>query len=86
MIWLYVYLRRVDTLLILTHLQSLAVDELVDDGIILETDPVIVASRVSRPPAQDVTSMKNIDLSEQGLINIFNYGQRMVVNKLREGL
>jgi hypothetical protein len=33
------------------------VDELVDDGIILETDPVIVASRVSKPPAQDMTSM-----------------------------
>jgi hypothetical protein len=48
------------------------VDELVDDGIILETDPVIVASRVSKPPAQDMTSMKNIELSEQGFLNAWS--------------
>ncbi|KAF2012259.1 snare-like protein [Aaosphaeria arxii CBS 175.79] len=67
-------------------LVSLAVDELVDDGIILETDPVIVASRVSRPPAQDMASMKNIDLSEQGLMNAWEFGKRTLANRLREGL
>ncbi|KAK3060662.1 hypothetical protein LTS18_008038 [Coniosporium uncinatum] len=44
-------------------LAVLAVDELVDDGIILETDPVIVASRVSRPPAQDIQSVIAHELS-----------------------
>lgn len=53
-------------------LVSLAIDEIVDDGIILETDPVIIATRVSRPPAQDV-STKGIDLSEQGLISALDY-------------
>lgn len=67
-------------------LQSLAVDELVDDGIILETDPVIVASRVSKPPAQDMTSMKNIDLSEQGLMNMWDFGKRQLAERIRQGL
>ncbi|KAF2200841.1 snare-like protein [Delitschia confertaspora ATCC 74209] len=67
-------------------LVALAVDELVDDGIILETDPVVVASRVSRPPAQDMTSMKNIDLSEEGLLNAWNFGKKKLAEKLRENL
>ncbi|KAH6643565.1 Longin-like domain-containing protein [Boeremia exigua] len=67
-------------------LVSLAVDELVDDGIILETDPVVVASRVSKPPAQDVTSMKNIDLSEQGLMNMWDFGKRQLAERIRQGL
>ncbi|KAK8153157.1 Longin-like domain-containing protein [Phyllosticta citrichinensis] len=41
---------------------ALAVDEIVDDGIILETDPGAIAARVSQPPVVD------IDISEQGLI------------------
>ncbi|KAK7509935.1 Longin-like domain-containing protein [Phyllosticta citriasiana] len=47
---------------------ALAVDEIVDDGIILETDPRAIAARVSQPPVADF-SAKNIDLSEQGLVN-----------------
>ncbi|KAH8726475.1 Longin-like domain-containing protein [Phaeosphaeriaceae sp. PMI808] len=67
-------------------LVSLAIDELVDDGIILETDPVIVASRVSKPPAQDMTSMKNIELSEQGFLNLWDIGKRQLAEKIRQGL
>lgn len=65
---------------------SLAIDEIVDDGIILETDPVIVASRVSRPPAQDMVSMKNIDISEQGLTNIWEFGKQKLAERMRQGL
>ncbi|KAK7951312.1 snare-like protein, partial [Apiospora aurea] len=46
-------------------LVSLAIDEIVDDGIILETDPTIIVQRVSKAPAQDV-NLGRIDLSEQG--------------------
>ncbi|KAF1979660.1 snare-like protein [Bimuria novae-zelandiae CBS 107.79] len=67
-------------------LVSLAVDELVDDGIILETDPVTVASRVSKPPAQDVPSVKNIDLSEQGLMNAWDFGKKFAMDRIRQGL
>ncbi|KAI9880027.1 MAG: Golgi-to-ER vesicle coat component [Pleopsidium flavum] len=67
-------------------LVSLAMDEIVDDGIILETDPVIVASRVSRPPVQDITAVKGIDLSEQGLLNAWEFGKMKLSERLRQGL
>jgi len=61
-------------------------DEIVDDGIILETDPVIISSRVSRPPAQDIASVRNIDLSEQGLLNAWEFGKMKLGERLRQGL
>ncbi|KAI9800130.1 MAG: Golgi-to-ER vesicle coat component [Piccolia ochrophora] len=67
-------------------LVSLAIDEIVDDGIILETDPVIVASRVSRPPVQDMTAVKGLDLSEQGLLNAWEFGKMKLSERLRQGL
>ncbi|KAK2744485.1 Golgi-to-ER vesicle coat component [Onygenales sp. PD_40] len=65
---------------------SLAIDEIVDDGIILETDPVLISSRVSRAPAQDAPNMKSIDLSEQGLLNAWEFGKRRLAEQLRQGL
>ncbi len=67
-------------------LVCLAIDELVDDGIVLETDPVTLAARVSRPPAQDVTGVKGIDLSEQGLLNAWEFGKKKLTEQLRQGL
>ncbi|EQL38017.1 hypothetical protein BDFG_00422 [Blastomyces dermatitidis ATCC 26199] len=67
-------------------LVSLAVDEIVDDGILLETDAVHIASRVSRAPAQDAPNMKGIDLSEQGLLNAWEFGKRRLAEQLRHGL
>ncbi|KAK2882365.1 hypothetical protein FQN49_000420 [Arthroderma sp. PD_2] len=67
-------------------LVSLAIDEIIDDGIILETDPVLIASRVSKAPAQDAPNMKNIDLSEQGLLNAWEFGKRRLAEQLRQGL
>ena len=67
-------------------LVSLAIDEIVDDGIILETDPVIVASRVSKAPQQDAPTIKNIDLSEQGMLNIWEFGKAKLADRLRQGL
>ncbi|KZF22357.1 vesicle coat component [Xylona heveae TC161] len=66
-------------------LVALAIDELVDDGIILETDPLVVASRVSKPPAQDI-NVKGIDLSEQGLMNAWEFGKMKLSERLRQGL
>ncbi|EPS29381.1 putative coatomer subunit zeta [Penicillium oxalicum] len=64
-------------------LVALAIDETIDDGIILETDPVMIASRVSRAPAADAPNMKNIDLSEQGLMNAWEFGKRRLAEGLR---
>ncbi|RDA88159.1 hypothetical protein CP532_6782 [Ophiocordyceps camponoti-leonardi (nom. inval.)] len=66
-------------------LVSLAVDEIVDDGIILETDPTIIMNRVSRAPTQDVP-MGRIDLSEQGVNNLAQLGKSKLADWLRQGL
>ena len=63
---------------------ALAIDEIVDDGIILETDPVVIASRVSRPPQQDMVNVKEIDLSEQGLNNLWDFGKRKLAERIRQ--
>lgn len=65
-------------------LLSLTVDEIIDDGIILETDPVVVSSRVSKPPTQDIASVKNIDLSEQGLLNAWEFGKLKLAERMRQ--
>ncbi|KAH8814910.1 clathrin adaptor complex small chain [Xylogone sp. PMI_703] len=67
-------------------LVALAIDEIVDDGIILETDPTIIAQRVSRAPAQDVAQLKGIDLSEQGMNNLAQFGKAKLGDWLRQGL
>ncbi|MCJ1314183.1 Golgi-to-ER vesicle coat component [Agyrium rufum] len=67
-------------------LVSLAIDEIIDDGIVLETDPVVVASRVSRAPAQDPLSGRGIELSEQGLMNVWELGKQKLAERMRQGL
>ncbi|KAK5711647.1 Golgi-to-ER vesicle coat component [Elasticomyces elasticus] len=67
-------------------LASLCIDEIVDDGIILETDPVVISNRVSRPPAQDAPNMQGIDLSEEGLLKIYQFGKQKLGERLRQGL
>ena len=63
-------------------LVSLAIDEICDDGIILEVDPVVVAGRVSRPPPQDV-QLKGVDFSEQGLQNLLELGKSKLAERMR---
>ncbi|KAI5302307.1 TFIIH complex serine/threonine-protein kinase subunit kin28 [Ascosphaera pollenicola] len=81
-------LRAIDKRTILENydLVSLCIDEIVDDGIILETDALLISSRVSKAPAQDPVSMKSIDLSEQGLLNVWEFGKRRLAEQLRQGL
>lgn len=67
-------------------LVSLTVDEIVDDGIILETDPTIIAQRVSKAPTQDVAQLRGIDLSEQGMNNLAQFGKAKLGDWLRQGL
>lgn len=65
-------------------LVSLAIDEIVDDGIILEVDPVVVAGRVTRPPAQDVVGVKGIEFSEQGIMNAWELLKTKGVERIRQ--
>ncbi|KYK57701.1 clathrin adaptor complex [Drechmeria coniospora] len=66
-------------------LVSLAIDEIVDDGIVLETDPTIIVQRVSRAPTQDIP-LGRIDLSEQGVNNLAQLGKSKLADWLRQGL
>ena len=68
-------------------LVALLVDELVDDGIILETDPTIVVQRCSKAPSQDVVNISSIDpFSEQGVHNLTQLGKAKIADWLRTGL
>ncbi|ODV95586.1 hypothetical protein PACTADRAFT_50286 [Pachysolen tannophilus NRRL Y-2460] len=67
-------------------LVALAIDETVDDGIILEYDPAVIASRVTNAPSQDIPSLKTIDLSEKGLLNAFQFARSKINEKLQQGL
>ncbi|KAL1888083.1 Golgi-to-ER vesicle coat component [Ceratocystis pirilliformis] len=66
-------------------LVALAIDEIVDDGIVLETDPTIIVHRVSKAPTQDV-NIGRIDLSEQGVNNLAQLGRAKLTDWLRQGL
>jgi len=67
-------------------LVSLAIDEIVDDGIVLETDPTIVVSRVSRAPANDVNLSRIDPFTEQGVNNLAQLGKSKLADWLRTGL
>jgi hypothetical protein len=68
-------------------LVALLIDELVDDGIILETDPTIVVQRCSKAPTQDVVNLRGIDpFSEQGVNNLAQLGKAKITDWLRTGL
>ncbi|KAA8901762.1 hypothetical protein TRICI_006008 [Trichomonascus ciferrii] len=64
-------------------LLALAVDETIDGGIILEVDPAIISSRVSRAPANE-PNLNNIDLSEQGLMNAYQFAKGKLADRLRQ--
>lgn len=64
-------------------LVTLAADECIDSGIILESDPMVLANRVSKAPANEPT-INNIELSEQGLLNVYQFARGKLSQKLRE--
>lgn len=48
-----------------------------------------IASRVSRAPTHEVGGVggiKNLDLSEQGLLNAWEFGKSQLRERLRQGL
>ncbi|SCU78141.1 LAME_0A03444g1_1 [Lachancea meyersii CBS 8951] len=71
---------------ILEHydMAALVIDETIDDGIILETDPATIASRVTKPPSKDVPI--NIELSEKGLLSAWGFAKSKLAERLQQGL
>ncbi|PWN53686.1 snare-like protein [Violaceomyces palustris] len=62
-------------------LVTLALDETVDDGIILETDSTTIASRVSRP-RPDVTE---IQINEQTIMSAYSSLKERVAQRILQG-
>lgn len=59
----------------------LTVDELVDNGIILETDPAAIASRVTKAPDETVA----LDL-DKGLLGAWGFAKSKFQERLQQGL
>ncbi|QSL64658.1 hypothetical protein MERGE_001960 [Pneumocystis wakefieldiae] len=64
-------------------LLSLVVNEICDDGIIVETEPTIIASRIARPSFSDVIS--HVDLSEKGLMNAYHIAKEKLTERILKG-
>ncbi|KAK4673083.1 Golgi-to-ER vesicle coat component [Podospora pseudopauciseta] len=64
-------------------LVSLAIDEIVDEGVVLETDPTIIVQRCSKAPNQD-TNLGRIDpFTEQGMNNLAQIGKSKILEWMR---
>ncbi|CAL9728744.1 coatomer subunit zeta [Monosporozyma unispora] len=61
----------------------LTIDEIVDNGIILETDPQTIASRVSKPPTSD--NQLPLDL-DKGLLGAWGFAKSKLQERLQQGL
>ncbi|POW09716.1 hypothetical protein PSHT_09003 [Puccinia striiformis] len=68
-------------------LVSLCLDEMVDDGIILETDSVAIASRVSRPKADAGVgvNLSDITINEQTIMQAFSNLRDKAAQRLLQG-
>ncbi|KAI5951088.1 RET3 [Candida jiufengensis] len=67
-------------------LVSLAIDETIDDGIIIEYDPATIVSRVTNAPVVSTVDLKNIDISEKGLFNALSFAGKKLQERLNQGL
>ncbi|KAF5100864.1 hypothetical protein D0Z03_000743 [Geotrichum reessii] len=79
----------IDKRAVLEHydLVSLVIDEAIDSGIILEVDPTILANRTSKMPKSGSAldgGVPTIELSEQGLHNVFQFARGKLTEKLRQ--
>ena len=45
---------------------------------------MVIATRVTRPPAQDVTAIKGVDFSEQGMMQILEFGRNKLAERMRQ--
>lgn len=78
---------QVDKKAVMEHYDKvcIAVDETIDDGVILETEATTIAARTSRAPKNE-PSLKNIDFSEKGLFNAFQLARGKLAERLQQSL
>ncbi|CCK70002.1 coatomer subunit zeta KNAG_0D02530 [Huiozyma naganishii CBS 8797] len=63
-------------------LVCLLVDEAVDNGIVLETDPATIAARVTRPPTTDPQVSLDLD---KGLLGAWGFAKSKLQERLQQG-
>lgn len=61
----------------------LAIDETVDNGIILETDPATIASRVTKPPTNEPQMSLDLD---KGLLGAWGFAKSKLQERLQQGM
>lgn len=61
----------------------LAIDETVDNGIILETDPATIASRVTRPPTNEPQMSLDLD---KGLLGAWGFAKSKLQERLQQSM
>lgn len=71
------------TVLLKYDMVCLCFDEAIDDGIILEIDPAIIVSRVTKPPTSDYNVPVNID---KGVFNALSFASKKIQERLQQGL
>lgn len=70
------------TVLLKYDMVCLCFDEAIDDGIILEIDPAIIVSRVTKPPTNDY-AVNNID---KGVFNALSFASKKIQERFQQGL
>ncbi|GAA6001486.1 coatomer subunit zeta [Rhodotorula paludigena] len=63
----------------------LALDETIDNGIVLETDPITIASRVSRPKPDATVNLADIQLNEQSIMQAFTTVRDKIGQRILQG-
>lgn len=63
----------------------LALDETIDNGIVLETDPIAIASRVSRPRPDATVNLADIQLNEQSIMQAFTTVRDKIGQRILQG-
>lgn len=61
----------------------LAIDETIDNGIILETDPATIASRVTKPPVNEPQMSLDLD---KGLLGAWGFAKSKLQERLQQGI
>ncbi|CDF90917.1 probable Coatomer subunit zeta [Zygosaccharomyces bailii] len=61
----------------------LAIDETIDHGVILETDPAAIASRVTKPPVNEPQITLDLD---KGLLGAWGFAKSRLQERLQQGI
>lgn len=61
----------------------LAIDETFDNGIVLETDPATIASRVTKPPLNEPQMSLDLD---KGLLGAWGFAKSKLQERLQQGM